>query len=97
MEGEYSFSNLRCWPWTTKRDGIEVFRWINVVENLLSKNKLSEFFNTRNQVGSSFIKNIKGYIEGVSFSPKDKDILASVGIDRNIIGWDIRSSDKQTF
>ena len=39
----------------------------------------------------------KGYIEGVSFSPKDKDILASVGIDRNIIGWDIRSSDKQTF
>ncbi len=43
------------------------------------------------------LKGHKGSIEGVSFSPKDKDILASVGVDKSIIGWDVRSASKQAF
>lgn len=38
-----------------------------------------------------------GSVEGLSFSPKDKDLLVSVGVDKNIIGWDIRSHDKLIF
>ncbi len=38
-----------------------------------------------------------GSVEGLSFSPKDKDLLVSVGVDKKIIGWDIRSHDKLIF
>jgi WD40 repeat protein len=39
----------------------------------------------------------QGSVEGLSFSPKDKDLLVSVGVDKKIIGWDLRSSNKITF
>lgn len=39
----------------------------------------------------------EGSIEGLSFSPKDKDLLVSVGVDKKIIGWDIRSNTRQMF
>lgn len=39
----------------------------------------------------------EGSVEGLSFSPKDKDILVSVGVDKKIIGWDARASNKQMF
>lgn len=38
-----------------------------------------------------------GPIEGVSFSPKDRDMLVSVGVDRAILGWDLRSHTKRSF
>ena len=29
-------------------------------------------------------------VEDLNFSPKDRDILVSVGCDKRIIGWDLR-------
>jgi len=31
-----------------------------------------------------------GSVEGISFSPKDRDLIVSVGVDKQIIGWDLR-------
>lgn len=35
-----------------------------------------------------------GSVEDVKFSPKEKDVIISVGVDKNIILWDLRSSKK---
>ena len=36
-------------------------------------------------------------IEDISFNPKDRDILVSVGDDKKIVGWDLRVGTNKTF
>ena len=36
-------------------------------------------------------------VEDITFSPRDRDILASVGLDRCLISWDFRATKQQIF
>ena len=47
----------------------------------------------RDNLKVSYISELKGHdqmIEDISFHPKYRDVLMSVGDDKKIIGWDLR-------
>lgn len=59
-----------------------------------NKRELNSIGNIDN-IKVSYVNCLKGHnnaIEDISFHPRDRDILISVGDDRKIIGWDLRSS-----
>ena len=76
---------MTFWPWATVCALIEVSRFIDVVPNLFNQYKLAEFFNSRDQVGSIFIKKIYGNIKRILSNSFIVDNLVFVSIKLRIV------------
>lgn len=65
------------------------------------KRELNFLSNSEQNIRLSYREILEGHkqsVEDLTFSPKDRDILVSVGCDKRIIGWDLRiEGNKQAF